>query len=94
MIFPETRVAVTPMDTGLRLGSTMEFAGYDSKIDQKRLGILTTGAQPFLNAKIDSTYFPEQWFGWRPMMFDSKPIIAKAPHHDNVFLATATTCLG
>jgi D-amino-acid dehydrogenase len=94
MIFPETRVAVTPMDSGLRLGSTIEFAGYDSKFDQKRLSVLTTGAQPFLKAKIEPTFFPEQWFGWRPMTFDSTPIIAKAPHHENVFLATGHNMLG
>ena len=29
LIFPETRVAVTPFQSGYRLGSTMEFAGYD-----------------------------------------------------------------
>ena len=33
MIFPETRVAVTPFQSGYRLGSTMEFAGYDATID-------------------------------------------------------------
>ena len=32
MIFPETRVAVTPFQSGYRLGSTMEFAGYDESI--------------------------------------------------------------
>src|SRR5262249_23527123 len=30
MLFEEHRVAVTPMKTTYRLGSTMEFAGYDS----------------------------------------------------------------
>ncbi|MCY2968397.1 MAG: FAD-dependent oxidoreductase, partial [Planctomycetota bacterium] len=34
MIFPETRVAVTPFTSGYRLGSTMEFAGYDTTINR------------------------------------------------------------
>src|SRR5690606_27964926 len=32
MIFPETRVAVTPWASGYRLGSTMEFAGWDPTV--------------------------------------------------------------
>ena len=40
LIFPETRVAVTPMQTGYRLGSTMEFAGYDESLRPERLQLL------------------------------------------------------
>jgi hypothetical protein len=40
MIFEERRVAVTPMESGYRLGSIMEFAGYDSSIDPRRLELL------------------------------------------------------
>ena len=37
LIFPETRVAVTPFQSGYRLGSTMEFAGYDETLRPERL---------------------------------------------------------
>ena len=40
LIFPETRVAVTPFQSGYRLGSTMEFAGYDDSIRPERLQLL------------------------------------------------------
>src|SRR5699024_10876173 len=49
MIFPETRVAVTPMTDGYRLGSTMEFAGYDDSLLEARLYLLRRGAEPYLH---------------------------------------------
>ena len=44
MIFEEHRVAVTPMQTGYRLGSMMEFVGYDESISPKRIGYLKEAA--------------------------------------------------
>ncbi len=46
LIFPETRVAVTPFESGYRLGSTMEFAGYDESIRPERIQLLRDGARP------------------------------------------------
>ncbi len=37
MIFPEHKVAVTPMESGYRLGSIMELAGYDAELRPERL---------------------------------------------------------
>ena len=37
LIFEEHRVAVTPFASGYRLGSTMEFAGYDETLNRSRL---------------------------------------------------------
>ena len=48
LIFPETRVAVTPFADGYRLGSTMEFSGYDDSINPKRLNLLRSGVEEYL----------------------------------------------
>src|SRR5260370_18486584 len=48
MIFMEHKVAVTPLQSGYRLGSTMEFAGYDATLNRTRLELLRSGAQPYL----------------------------------------------
>ena len=40
IIFSETRVVVTPLESGLRLGSMMEFAGYDTSLERRRLDLL------------------------------------------------------
>ena len=93
MIFEEYRVAVTPMTTGYRLGSTMEFAGYDATLNRRRLQLLIDGAKPFLH---EPTAEPvqEEWFGWRPMTYDSKPIIGPSRNFGNVWIAAGHNMLG
>jgi D-amino-acid dehydrogenase len=93
LIFPETRVAVTPFQNGLRLGSTMEFAGYDPTISPHRLALLRDGAKPFLRCPTDGPA-EEEWYGWRPMTYDSKPIIDTSPVMKNVMIAAGHNMLG
>jgi D-amino-acid dehydrogenase len=93
LIFPEHRVAVTPMQSGYRLGSIMEFAGYDESIPKSRLDLLRTGAEPYLK---EPTCEPEisTWFGWRPMTYDSVPVIDCSPKWANGWIATGHNMLG
>jgi D-amino-acid dehydrogenase len=93
LIFPEHRVAVTPMQSGYRLGSVMEFAGYDATISPRRLALLTKGAQPYLQEPTCEPVW-EQWTGFRPMTWDSLPIIGRAPVAANVFVAAGHNMLG
>lgn len=93
MIFPETRVAVTPFRSGYRLGSTMEFAGYDATIPARRLELLRQGAQPYLKepccAPVEQT-----WYGWRPMTYDGLPVIDRSPSYKNVLIAAGHNMVG
>ncbi len=93
MIFPERRVAVTPMESGYRLGSIMEFAGYDESIKPERLKLLREGADAFLK---DPYCEPveEEWFGWRPMTYDSLPIIDRSPSLQNLWIAAGHNMIG
>ena len=93
LIFPETRVAVTPFQSGYRLGSTMEFAGYDDSIRPERLKLLKDGAAPYLKEPYCEPVL-EKWFGWRPMTYDSIPIIDRSPKFENVFIAAGHNMLG
>jgi D-amino-acid dehydrogenase len=93
MIFPETKVAVTPWPSGYRLGSTMEFAGYDATIRPERLQILRNGAQLYLRDPYCEPVL-EEWCGWRPMTWDSLPIIDRSPKLQNVFVAAGHNMLG
>lgn len=93
MIFPETRVAVTPFADGYRLGSTMEFTGYDTTINRSRLQLLRDGAAPFLREPYCDPV-EEEWWGWRPMTYDSLPIIDRSPLAANVFIAAGHSMLG
>ena len=93
LIFPETRVAVTPFQSGYRLGSTMEFAGYDESIRPERLQLLKDGATAYLQEPYCEPV-QEEWFGWRPMTYDSLPIIDRSPKYENVMIAAGHNMLG
>jgi D-amino-acid dehydrogenase len=93
LIFPEHHVAVTPMQSGYRLGSTMEFAGFDASIKRRRLDLLKDGARPYLLEPF-SDPVEEEWFGWRPMTYDGKPIIDRSPIMANVVVAAGHNMLG
>jgi D-amino-acid dehydrogenase len=93
MIFEEHRVAVSPFSTGYRIGSTMEFAGYDETMDRRRLALLTDTAKLYLREPATSP-IQEEWWGWRPMVPDGKPIIGPTPRMGNVWLATGHGMLG
>jgi D-amino-acid dehydrogenase len=93
MLFEEHRVGVTPMRTGYRLASLMEFAGYDTTINPRRLDLLRDGARHYLREPLAEPVL-EEWYGWRPMTPDGKPIIDRSPALDNVYLAAGHNMLG
>jgi D-amino-acid dehydrogenase len=93
MIFEERRVAVTPMQSGFRLGSIMEFAGYDTSLDPQRLELLRSAAAEYLVEPAPEAVV-ERWFGWRPMTSDGKPVIDRSPAFKNVVIAAGHNMLG
>lgn len=93
MLLEESRVGVTPFQDGYRLGSTMEFGGYDDSINTKRLALLKKGASQYLKDPFtDETH--EEWFGWRPMTPDDLPYIDFAPKFRNVLITAGHSMLG
>jgi D-amino-acid dehydrogenase len=93
LLFEEDRVAVTPMKSGYRLGSTMELAGYDTTLNRRRLDLLRHGASHYLQVPYAEPVL-EEWYGWRPMTYDGKPMIDRSPALDNVFVAAGHNMLG
>lgn len=93
MLLMEHRVGVTPMQTGYRLGSTMEFAGYDTSLRPERLELLRRGAAVCLREPYCEPV-EETWYGWRPMTYDSVPVIDRSPKYDNLYLAAGHNMLG
>jgi D-amino-acid dehydrogenase len=93
LIFEERRVAVTPFADSYRVGSTMEFAGYDTTINPHRLELLKQGAAEFLQEPLGAER-REEWMGWRPMVPDGLPIIGRAPRAENLWLASGHGMLG
>lgn len=93
LIFEEHRVAVTPFASGYRIGSTMEFAGYDDRMNRSRLSILTDAAKVYLKEPLAGPV-QEEWWGWRPMTPSGLPVIDRAPVASNVLIAAGHNMLG
>ena len=89
----EPSVCVTAWGSGYRLGSTMEFAGYDTSLNRTRLDALRRGAAAFLHEP-EGPAMVEEWYGWRPMTPDDLPVLGRAPGVDNLVLATGHGMLG
>jgi D-amino-acid dehydrogenase len=94
LLLYEPHVAITPWASGFRIGSTMEFSGYDDTLNAARLDALLRGARNFLTTPVDAAPVEERWCGWRPMTPDDLPIIGRSPRHTNLWLATGHCMLG
>jgi D-amino-acid dehydrogenase len=89
----ERQVCVTGWNSGYRLGSTMEFAGYDATLNRTRLDALKRGAAEYL-LEPEGPQVVEEWYGWRPMTYDDLPILGRAARVQNLVLATGHGMLG
>ena len=76
---------MTPMQDGLRIAGTAEFARLDAEPDYDRAKVLLEHAQHYLPDLQCKDV--DEWMGQRPMMADSVPIISPSPSRDNVFYA-------
>ena len=75
----------TPVQAGLRMAGTTEFAGLDAPPDYRRARMLFTHAQRMLPGLRDSG--ATQWMGARPSFPDGLPVIDRSPLHVDVFFA-------
>jgi D-amino-acid dehydrogenase len=102
LIFEEYHVAVTPWPSGMRIGSTMEFAGYDRTINRRRIDLFKRAAaenlvgQAFQPDAVGTNGQPEieEWYGWRPMTCDDLPLIGPAKRASNVIIASGHGMIG
>jgi D-amino-acid dehydrogenase len=93
LVLKERSVCVTTWADGYRLGSTMEFSGYDQRLQRVRLDALERGAREYLRDPVGPSK-REEWCGWRPMTWDDLPLIGRAPGHTNLWLATGHGMMG
>jgi D-amino-acid dehydrogenase len=92
-ILEEYHVAITPWQSGVRIGSTMEFVGFDTQINRRRIELFKRAALEYL---VDPPHGPieEEWSGWRPMSCDELPFIGSAPGAANVVVAAGHGMIG
>ncbi len=90
----EDSVCVTAWADGYRLGSTMEFAGYDESLNRLRASMrCSRGAARYLREP-EGPRVLEEWFGWRPMTWDDLPLLGRSARWNNLTLATGHGMLG
>jgi D-amino-acid dehydrogenase len=93
LVLRERSVCVTAWGSGYRLGSTMEFSGFDDTLNARRLAALERGAREYLHEPV-GTEVREQWYGWRPMSRDDMPLIGRAPGMRRVWMNTGHGMMG
>jgi D-amino-acid dehydrogenase len=94
-ICTEARLAVTPMEGALRVGGTMEMAGIDESITQRRVrGIKRAFPQYFPAFEEKDFAEVKPWSGLRPVSPDGMPYIGRTQRWKNLTVATGHAMMG
>ena len=89
----ELRVAITPLDGRLRVGGTLELAGFEERLDARRYGAVLRSAARVLREPPDLRR-GEAWYGFRPLTADGLPVIGATGRVEGLLLATGHGTLG
>ena len=89
----ESKVAVTPIGKSLRFAGTLELAGVDLSINQRRINAIMEAAHHYLD-EISYENSPELWSGLRPVPPDGLPYIGRSEQVKNLIVATGHGMLG
>lgn len=81
----ERKFIMTPMQHGLRLAGTVEFAGLHSAPNYRRASMLLPHGQALLSRHLQPRSQDGQWFGNRPSLPDSLPVLGPCPKHRGIF---------
>lgn len=94
-ILVEARAAATPLGDRLRIGGTMEIAGFDPRLTPGRIEGIKRAARRYFprlpRAELDGA---APWMGFRPVSPDGLPYLGRAPRHPNVVVATGHAMMG
>jgi D-amino-acid dehydrogenase len=87
-ILCEARVAITPMNGGMRYGGTMEIAPVNSKVNMNRVrGIVESVGKYFSNIHLKMPEEKDVWYGFRPCTPDGLPYLGYADKVENLLIA-------
>lgn len=84
--------ATAPMEMGLRLAGTAEYAGLDAPPDWRRATILLNHAKGMFPGVRTVEY--SRWMGSRPALPDGLPVLDHTPGFENVLLAFGNAHFG
>lgn len=92
LLLVDRKVAVTPMQQGIRLASMAEFTRPDARADHDRAAPVFSGLEGWADG-LDAAPV-SRWVGPRPSVPDSRPLIGRVPGKPNVLLACGHGHLG
>jgi D-amino-acid dehydrogenase len=88
----DAKFACAPMNMGLRLAGTVEFAGIDAAPNWKRASLLEEQARRmFPGVKMEKV---TRWTGNRPSLPDGLPVLGAAPNYENAYFAFGNSHFG
>jgi D-amino-acid dehydrogenase len=88
----DAKFVCAPMNMGLRLAGTVEFAGMDAPPNWKRAELLKAQARRmFPGVRLNHV---TQWLGSRPSLPDGLPVLGMAPKFANAFFAFGNSHFG
>ncbi|MBT9259699.1 MAG: FAD-dependent oxidoreductase [Clostridiales bacterium] len=97
LYFPDVRLACSPFEGGgLRLAGRMEIAGFDDRLDPRKVEALARSADEALVGWREREPGGREvaWTGLRPLLPDGLPAIGRLPRTENVFVAAGHGMLG
>ena len=94
-ILCEAKVAVTPMQSTIRFGGTMELAGLNLKVNERRVrGIANAISNYYPEYQLDANNYDTAWSGLRPVSPDGMPYIGRSNKIHNLIIATGHAMMG
>lgn len=88
----DAKFAAAPMNVGLRLAGTVEYAGIDAPPNWKRTALLEKQARRmFPGLKLAQV---TRWAGDRPTLPDGLPVLGRAPSFENAYFAFGNSHFG
>ncbi len=98
----DVKIALTPLERGLRVAGTMELSGDNMQIRRARVAAIERNASRYFSnwnelyrsGLPDAQDFEELWVGRRPLTPDGLPILDRVDPFGNLFLATGHSMLG
>ena len=95
IMMAEARAGVTPMADTLRFAGTLELAGLDLTINQRRVdAILKAIPTYFSELSADSMELIEIWRGLRPCTPDGLPLLGRTGAYDNLIIGAGHATIG
>src|SRR5690606_29310976 len=94
-ILTEARVAVTPLSGRMRIGGTMEMAGFDDGPGERRVrGIIDSVGKYFPKLDLGPFEKAQKWHGFRPCSPDGLPYLGKVESRPGLVIATGHAMMG